>query len=106
MMATMATILRILHFLGAGLLILATVFGPPSPYLVAFWLGMVTLFILNGGCILTQLERHLDGADLTIVDPFLHLMALPTSSQNRNRLTLGVGLVMVVIASSKMLTTS
>jgi hypothetical protein len=97
-----ATILRILHFIGAGVLILATIFGPGSPYLVAFWLGMVTLFILNGGCILTQLERHLDGADVTIVDPFLHLMAVPRSALNRNRLTLGVGMVMLVVAILKM----
>lgn len=90
-------LLRIAHFLLAFLAFYLTIAGPLSwlPYLSVFWLAMLTMYVVNRGCVITQLEKYLTGQDITIVDPLLKLFRVPITHYNRNAITMLGGISML-----------
>ena len=44
-------------------------------------------FVLFDGCILSKIEKKLDGQDITIVDPFLEIFGVEKTTQARMRLS-------------------
>jgi len=98
--------LRILHFLLAVAAFAITVFGPLKwiPYISIFWLAMLTMYVVNRGCVLTQLEKYLTGEDITIVDPLLKLFGLPIKKHNRNAITMLGGIFMLFVGLVRLYT--
>jgi hypothetical protein len=47
----------------------------------------LTYFVLYDGCVLSKIEKTLDGQDITIVDPFLEIRGVKKTKQNRMRLS-------------------
>ena len=92
-------VLRILHIILAVAAFGITVFGPVEwiPYVSMFWLAMLTMYVVNRGCILTQFEIYLTGENVTIVDPLLQLFGLPIKKHNRNAITMLGGIFMLFV---------
>jgi len=102
----LGTFVRHVHFIGAGILIGSTLFGPRSwsPWLVLFWFLMIVSNLMAGGCPLTRWEIYQTKENVTIIDPFLNYLGLLTNKTNRNGYTLGVGIIMIIIAMIKTVT--
>jgi hypothetical protein len=53
--------------------------------ILILYIPIFLLHITAKHCPLTRLERKLHGEDITILDPFLQLLGIPTTKENRNR---------------------
>jgi len=93
-----------LHFILAMLAFGLTLFGPSFllPYLSVFWLGMISMYVINGGCVITHFERYLTGEDYTIVDPFLTLLGIDSSNENRDKLTMMAVIITFLVGIIRM----
>lgn len=101
--AALGRVLWAVHLTLAALAFGLTMFGPAAllPYLSVFWVLMLTMYVVNRGCVITHLEQYLTGDDITIVDPFLTALRLPTSTRNRNILTLLGGTTMLLVTLAR-----
>jgi hypothetical protein len=100
MSKSLGILLRVIHILLAVAAFGLTVFGPVTwlPYVSIFWLALLTMYVVNRGCFLTQLEMYLTGEDVTIVDPLLHFFNLPIKKHTRNTITMLGGIFMLFMA--------
>lgn len=92
-------LLRAAHLLAAVAAVVATVLGPRVwvPYLFLFWLLVLVVNVVAGGCPVTRLEMAMTGEDVTVADTFL--LGLPTTKRNRDALTIGVSLAMLLVSA-------
>lgn len=97
---SLGTLLRYTHFAGAVVLSFLTVFGSTclTPWMVLFWVIMLTSNLALGGCPITTWERAWTNEDVTVVDPLLQLALIPVNKTNRNLLTLLFGGSMLTIS--------
>ena len=81
-------------------IILFLVYGPK-------WLGLTILFFLIlsfislfvfKGCILSKLEKKLDGEDIIIIDPLVYLLRLENNNNNRFYVSIFSGLLYVYLS--------
>ena len=94
-------LLRAAHLVGAVGAVVATLFGPRtwSPYLFLFWILVVFVNLALGGCPVTRVEMVMTGENVTVADPFLHLLGLQASKTNRDNFTLGVSGFMLLVSA-------
>jgi hypothetical protein len=57
------------------------------------------MYIAFGGCILSMIENKICNDDFTIADPFLELLQLDKTSNNRYNITLVIGIIYYAITA-------
>ena len=53
------------------------------PVLIAMFIPVFLFHVSGYGCPFTRLERHFHGQNVTIMDPFLNIVGLPITRNNR-----------------------
>lgn len=102
-MKLVGQLLRVAHLVVAVGTVFVTLFGPRawSPYLFLYWVVVVLVNLVAGGCPVTRIERAMTGENVTVVDPFLHLLALDVSKTNREVFTLAISGFMVLVSAAR-----
>lgn len=82
---TVCFILRALHFGVSIFTIITLFFGSKNWVLLVFILNIMIyiLFYIFEGCILSSLEHRFTNEQFTVIDPFLSLMNVPLTNENR-----------------------
>ena len=77
--------IRAIHVNLPFYLLIFIIYGTKVQGLIILFLLFVSslLFIYFNGCILSKIEKKLDGEDITIVDPFLDAFKLEKTHKNR-----------------------
>ncbi len=80
--------------------ILSLIYGPKWVAILCLanlCLAFISLVFFNG-CILSKIEKKLDGEDVVIIDPFMHLFNIPINSKNRFNTSIVAGSIYIIFA--------
>ena len=58
-------------------------------------LAFIALWFFNG-CILSKIEKKIDGEDVVIIDPFMYLLNIPINSKNRFNTSIIIGSIYMI----------
>ena len=53
------------------------------PFLIIIFIPIMFFHVAGYGCPFTRVERHYHGHNVTIIDPMLHMFAIPVTTPNR-----------------------
>jgi len=90
---TLGIYLRSFHMNLPIYCIIAIIYGSKWVALLCIYnlcLAFIALWFFNG-CILSKIEKKIDGEDVVIIDPFMHLLNIPINSKNRFNTSIVIG---------------
>ena len=87
--------LRCLHLIWIKLMFFLTIDlnNNNMHYLIFFWITMIGVNLKCHGCPLTRLECRLVGDRWTVIDPWLQILRIEVTNQNRYTATLLSGII-------------
>jgi hypothetical protein len=87
-------VLRSLHFTIPVIIAILFVFGSIRVFKMVFVFNVIVfiLFITLDGCILSRLEQKIMNDDFTVIDPFLELIRVDITNENRKNYSIYSGI--------------
>jgi len=84
---SIGVVLRSLHFAIPIIITILFMVGPINVFKFVFIFNIIVfiLFFIFDGCILSRLEQKITGEDFTVIDPFLELINVDVTNENRKK---------------------
>ena len=81
---------RILHYIMPIVFVIIMLIGSKSCFEIVIFFNIVILmfFLIFNGCILSKLEHRFTDENFTVIDPFLEIINIKLTNENRKKYTL------------------
>jgi len=81
---------RILHYIMPIVFVIIMLIGSKTLFEIVIFFNIVILmlFIIFNGCILSKLEHRFTDENFTVIDPFLEIINIKLTNENRKKYTL------------------